>query len=478
MSDYGHISEEIIEQFILILEEEWVERDPELLARYSHDETEDLRFLPELGLSPRTPEQISEILAICNKHRIPVTPRGAGTGLSGGAIPVRGGVVISTWRMNDILEIDPRNMMVITEPGVITQELQEEVQKFNLYYPPDPASKGSCFIGGNVAENSGGPRAVKYGVVKDWVLNLEVVLPNGDIIWTGANTLKNSTGYNLTQLFVGSEGTLGIITKVVLRLIPYPPHRITLLAPFRRMRKAMEAVSALFMKGLNPSALEFMERDAIVLAMEFAGRGGLPMDEKTEAHLLIEVDGFNMDLLYEDCEKISEILSDFDVGEILIADNEKDKEALWYLRSRIAEAVKAHSVYKEEDTVVPRAFLPELIDKVKEIGNKYGFQSICYGHAGDGNLHVNILKGNLSEDFWNDGLREALRELFTEVRKLGGTISGEHGIGLVQKEFLPIVFSPAEIAAMKNIKKIFDPGNILNPDKIFPEEPSSKNNPE
>ncbi len=478
MSDYGPISDEIVEQFILILEEEWVERDPELLARYSHDETEDLRFLPELALSPRTPEQISEILALCNKHRIPVTPRGAGTGLSGGAIPVRGGVVISTWRMNDILEIDPRNMMVITEPGVITQELQEEVQKLNLYYPPDPASKGSCFIGGNVAENSGGPRAVKYGVVKDWVLNLEVVLPNGDIIWTGANTLKNSTGYNLTQLFVGSEGTLGIITKVVLRLIPYPPHRITLLAPFRRMRKAMEAVSALFMKGLNPSALEFMERDALVLAMEFAGRGALPMDEKTEAQLLIEVDGFNMDLLYEDCEKISEILSDFDVGEILIADNEKDKEALWYLRSRIAEAVKAHSVYKEEDTVVPRAFLPELIDKVKEIGNKYGFRSICYGHAGDGNLHVNILKGNLSEDFWNDGLREALRELFTEVRKLGGTISGEHGIGLVQKEFLPIVFSPAEIAAMKNIKKIFDPGNILNPGKIFPEESSLKTNPE
>ncbi len=478
MSDYGPISDEIVEQFILILEEEWVERDPELLARYSHDETEDLRFLPELALSPRTPEQISEILALCNKHRIPVTPRGAGTGLSGGAIPVRGGVVISTWRMNDILEIDPRNMMVITEPGVITQELQEEVQKLNLYYPPDPASKGSCFIGGNVAENSGGPRAVKYGVVKDWVLNLEVVLPNGDIIWTGANTLKNSTGYNLTQLFVGSEGTLGIITKVVLRLIPYPPHRITLLAPFRRMRKAMEAVSALFMKGLNPSALEFMERNAIVLAMEFAGRGALPMDEKTEAQLLIEVDGFNMDLLYEDCEKISEILSDFDVGEILIADNEKDKEALWYLRSRIAEAVKAHSVYKEEDTVVPRAFLPELIDKVKEIGNKYGFRSICYGHAGDGNLHVNILKGNLSEDFWNDGLREALRELFTEVRKLGGTISGEHGIGLVQKEFLPIVFSPAEIAAMKNIKKIFDPGNILNPGKIFPEESSLKTNPE
>jgi glycolate oxidase len=219
-----------------------------------------------------------------------------------------------------------------------------------------------------------------------------------------------------------------------------------------------------------------MERDAIVMAMEFAGRGSLPMDEKTEAHLLIEVDGFNMDLLYEDCEKISEILSDFDVGEILIADNEKDKEALWHLRSRVAEAVKAHSVYKEEDTVVPRAFLPELIDKVKEIGNKYGFRSICYGHAGDGNLHVNILKGNLSEDFWNDGLREALRELFTEVRKLGGTISGEHGIGLVQKEFLPLVFSPAEIAAMKNIKKIFDPGNILNPGKIFPEDPA-KNNP-
>ncbi len=469
MADYGKITDEILERIKIILEDEWIESDPEELKKYCHDETEDLCFMPDLALSPRTPEQISEILALCNEHRIPVTPRGAGTGLSGGALPVKGGIVISTWRMNDILEIDRKNMMVITEPGVITQELQEEVKKFNLYYPPDPASKGSCFIGGNVAENSGGPRAVKYGVVKDWVLNLEIVLANGDIIWTGANTLKNSTGYNLTQLMVGSEGTLGIVTKIVLKLIPYPPFNMSLLAPFKSSRHAMEAVSALFMEGLSPSALEFMERDAIERAMRFSGNHSLPLDEKTQAHLLIEVDGFSKEQLYRDAEKISEVLEGFEVGDILVADNEKEKEALWFLRSRVAEAVKAESIYKEEDTVVPRAYLPELIEKVKEIGNKYGFESVCYGHAGDGNLHVNILKGSLSDDFWQNGIKEALKELFTEVRILGGTISGEHGIGWVQKEFLPIVFSRAELQAMKNVKQIFDPNMILNPGKIFPD---------
>ncbi|MEP6700835.1 MAG: FAD-binding protein, partial [Bacteroidota bacterium] len=258
-----------VEAFKNILGEQFVFVDEESLQHYSHDETEDLHFLPEVVLKPKTAEEISAILKICNKEKIPVTPRGAGTGLSGGALPHLGGVLLSTERMNSILQIDERNLQVMTEPGVITEVLQNAVKEKKLFYPPDPSSRGSCFIGGNIAENSGGPKAVKYGVVKDYVLNLEIVLPTGEIIWTGANVLKNATGYNLTQLIVGSEGTLGIVTKIVLRLIPLPAHDLLMLVPFNAAENACAAVSAIFRAGYTPSAMEFMERDALVWVSKF-----------------------------------------------------------------------------------------------------------------------------------------------------------------------------------------------------------------
>jgi glycolate oxidase len=456
-----------IEALQQIVGEKYVFLDEEVLNDYAHDETEDLHYLPEVVIKPGSAEEISKILKICNEYGIPVTPRGAGTGLSGGALPHLGGVLLSIERLNKIIHIDERNLQVVTEAGVITEVLQDAVKEKGLFYPPDPSSRGSCMIGGNIAENSGGPKAVKYGVVKDYVLNLEVVLPTGEIIWTGANVLKNATGYNLTQLIVGSEGTLGIVTKAVLRLIPLPKYDMLMLVPFRSPEVACAAVSAIFMAGFTPSALEFMERDAIEWTMRYVDNSIVPMADDVEAHLLIEVDGNGLDVLMKELEGISEVLMQFDSGEILFADDAQQKAELWKLRRRVGEAVKSNSVYKEEDTVVPRAELPVLLKGVKTIGNKYGFKSVCYGHAGDGNLHVNIIKGELSDEQWNGSLKEGIREIFELVKELGGTISGEHGIGLVQKEYLPIVFDPVQMRLMKEIKKIFDPTNILNAGKIF-----------
>ncbi|MDF1672115.1 MAG: FAD-linked oxidase C-terminal domain-containing protein, partial [Vicingaceae bacterium] len=334
-------------------------------------------------------------------------------------------------------------------------------------YPPDPASKGSCFIGGNLAENSGGPKAVKYGVTKDYVLNLEVVLPNGEIIWTGANVLKNSTGYNLTQLIVGSEGTLGIITKAVFRLIPYPKNNLLMLVPFYSAEEACEAVAAIFQAGVTPSGLEFMERDALIWGSEHLGDKSLTIADDIEAHLLIELDGNNMDVLYSESESIYKVLEQFKCDEILFADDATQKEKLWKIRRVVGEAVKSKSIYKEEDTVVPRAELPELLKGVKQIGKTYGFTSVCYGHAGDGNLHINIIKGDMSDDDWNNKLTYGIREIFELCVNLKGTISGEHGIGYVQKDYMDIPFNNVELQLQKDIKSIFDPNNILNPEKIF-----------
>ena len=449
-----------------IVGKEYLLTDEEKLLEYSHDETEDLSFPPEIVVKPRSVDEISKILNYCNKQKIPVTPCGARTGLSGGSLPINGGIALSTERLNAIIKIDERNLQAIVEPGVINQVFKDKVEEKNLFYPPDPASKGSCFLGGNLAENAGGPKALKYGVTKDYVLNLEVILPTGEIIWTGANVLKNATGYNLTQLIIGSEGTLGIITKIVFKLIPLPTKDITMLVPFRSSEKACQAVSAVFRAGITPSALEFIERDAIDWTLKYSDIQ-MQIHDDVKAHLLVQVDGNDMELLYKDCKKIAEVMEGFECGEILLADSERQKEQLWKLRRFIGEAVKANSIYKEEDTVVPRAELPKLINGVKKIGNKYGFKSICYGHAGDGNLHINIIKGKMSEKDWDNKLPFGIREIFKLATSLGGTISGEHGIGFVQKDYLNIALSDENIKLQKGIKKLFDPNEILNPGKIF-----------
>ncbi len=465
---YARINNHDLAAFCAMLDNSRVFSDDETRQAYGHDETEDLVHPPEVVLKPQNTAEVSAIMRYCHDHFIPVTPIGGRTGLSGGALSVFGGVGLSMERMNRIVQIDEFNLQVTVEPGVITQVLQETVAAQGLYYPPDPSSRGTCFIGGNLAENAGGPHAVKYGVTKDFVLNLEVVLANGDVMNTGANTLKNSTGYNLTQLMVGSEGTLGIITKAVLKLVPLPKFNLLMLVPFFDASKACEAVSAIFRAGITPSALEFMERDAIDWVLKFVDDVNVPVEASIQAHLLIEVDGNHMDALMADCEVISDVVQQFGCGEILFADDEAQKAQLWKLRRKVAEAVKSNSVYKEEDTVVPRYKLPELLSGVKAIGQKFGFQSVCYGHAGDGNLHVNIIKGEMPDDRWNDELPHAIREIFTLCVSLGGTLSGEHGIGLVQRDYMDIPFNRTELEVMNRLKLALDERKILNPAKILP----------
>ena len=464
------INPKLIAQLQDIVGNAYVFVDESTLSQYGHDETEDFVFPPAVLVKPGTTQEIAQIMQLANQYYTPVTPIGAQTGLSGGALCVHQGIGLSMERFAKIIEIDENNLQVTVEPAVITQVLREAVAEKGLFYPPDPSSQGSCWIGGNVAENAGGARAVKYGVTRDYVLNLEVVLPSGEIIWTGANTLKNSTGYNLTQLLVGSEGTLGIITKIVLKLLPKNSHTVLMLVPFYQAQQACEAVSAIFRAGIVPSALEFMERDAIDWTLRFVEGLQVTVKPEVQAHLLIEVDGNYPDILFQEAEKIMGVVEQFDIDEVLFADTEDQKNALWKMRRSVAEAVKANSIYKEEDTVVPRYELPKLLEGIKRIGAKYGFQSVCYGHAGDGNLHVNIIKGDMTDDNWNTQVTRGIREIFELTVSLKGTLSGEHGIGYVQKNYMDIAFSKVQLELMNQIKRVFDPNRILNPGKIFPDE--------
>ncbi|WP_316823010.1 FAD-binding oxidoreductase [Pedobacter gandavensis] len=464
--EYTKITAELLDLIKAAVGAESVFTDEESLSIYCHDETEDLKYYPEVVVKPRNTEAVSALLKLCNQYTIPVTPRGGGTGLSGAALPVFGGVLLSMERFKNIIEIDTENLQAIVEPGVITQEFMDAVSAKGLLYPIDPSSKGSCFIGGNVAHGSGGPRVVKYGTIREYILNLEVVLPTGEIIWTGANTLKYASGYNLTQLMIGSEGTLAVVTKVVTKLIPRSEQNVLMLASFGGNEEACAAVSAIFRAEVIPSALEFMERKGVEWVIEF---DNIKFDLKdgVNAFLLIEFDGNDMDSIFKDCEKVNAVLEEFGCTDVLFADTAQQKEDLWRMRRVMPESVKSNSIYKEEDTVVPRAALPQLINGIKEIGSRYGFESVCYGHAGDGNLHVNIIKGGMSDEAWHTKLKDGIVEIFELTSALGGTISGEHGIGLVQKDFMSIKYSELHLNLMRGIKKVFDPAGILNPGKIF-----------
>ena len=439
---------------------------------YSHDKTEDYSFMPDVVLKPGTPQEISELLILCNTHRIPVTPRGAGTGLSGGALPIKKGVVISMERFNKILNIDELNLQATVEPGVITEVFQNKVKEKGLFYPPDPASRGSCFLGGNLANNSGGPKAVKYGVTRDYVINMEVVLPTGEIIWTAANVLKNSTGYNLTQLMCGSEGTLGIITKIVFKLKGFPQKNVLMMIPFSTNEEACRAISAIFVAGITPSGMEFFEREAAAKTFEYCAKVlnspvTTTLSENMNAYLLCELDGNDEDVLMRDAERVMAVVEKFEVGEVLFAESTAQKDELWKIRKNISPAVNWYTLTKSDDVVVPRSNLPKLITGIKQIGKEFGFNTVCFGHLGDGNLHVNILKENISEEDWEHKIPKGIGEIFKLTVSLGGTLSGEHGIGIAKRPYMSIAMSEVNLNLMRGIKKVFDPNGILNPGKIF-----------
>lgn len=458
------LSKTDIEFFEKLIGHTNVRQNLEDLNLAASDYTEDLFYLPEVVLLPENSAEISSILKYCNSKLIPVYTRGAGTGLSGACLPVKGGVVLSTKRLNKIIDIDIENLQATVEPGVINQDLKNELSSSGLTYPPDPASMGSSTIGGNIAHGSGGPKAVKYGVTRDYVLNLEVVLPTGDVIWTGANTLKNSTAFSLTHLMIGSEGLLGVITKAVLKLVPLKSEELLMLAAFDNAESAAICVNKILLNGFLPAGIELMEKSGVEIVLN-QQQYNFPTPESAEFFLMIILDGNDQNILMQTAEEMYPLLEENNALEVFLPNNADMAEEWWSVRRKMGEAVKSQSIYKEEDTVVPRSKLPQLLTGVKKIESKYGFRTVCYGHSGDGNLHINILKDNLTDDEWNIEVPKGIREIFQLCKDLGGTISGEHGIGLVQKDYLDIVMTPTHMKLFSGIKTAFDPHNILNPGK-------------
>ncbi len=463
MPQFNKITDEVLREISDICE---VTTDTGVTEAYGRDETSDLFSLPEAVVRPTKAEQISQLLKLASQRLFPVTPRGLGTGVSGGAIPVEGGLVISLEKMNRLKDIDKENMMAVVEPGLITGELQGKVEELGLFYPPDPASLDSCSLGGNVAEGAGGPRAFKYGTTKDYVTGLELALASGELISLGGKIIKDVSGYNLIGTIIGSEGTLGIITSITLRLIPLPPHKVDLLVPFPSLEKAGETVSLLVEKGIVPATIEFMEREAL-LASEQKIKREVPFREKA-AQLLIEIDGYKKEELEGLYETVGEICLDQGAEDVLVADNRPDQERMWEARREIPEGLALLSpVIDKEDVVVPRNQIATFLRAKGEIAKKYGVKIVCFGHAGDGNIHTNVLKEEMADEQWKKVRKEIDYELIRTVLSLGGTITGEHGIGVVKREYLKKFTNPTTLSLMRGIKQAFDPQGIMNPGKVL-----------
>ncbi len=441
--------------------------DEERLEPYTHDETVGLRADPEVVVRATSTQQVADVFKLANRERVPVTPRGAGYGLSGGAVAMQGGIVLSLEKMNRVLEIDKDNLMVTVEPGIITGELHRAVEEQGLFYPPDPASLDSCTIGGNIAEGAGGPRAVKYGTTRDYVSGLEVVLPSGDVVQMGGKLVKDVTGYSLLQLLVGSEGTLAVVTKIILRLLPLPAHQVDLLVPFDDFQTAADVVSAIIARRIVPTAIEFMERDIVHACQRFLGKE-LPFADAA-AQLLIQLDGNHKEALEEDYETVADLCLDAGAVDVLVAADRPTRDRLWEARRAIIDALNHESpVNHMEDVVVPRAQIPALLRGVHDLAQRLDVRILSFGHAGDGNVHITVLKDDLDEETWEALVPEATESLYRLALSLGGTITGEHGIGAIRREYLPLALEEAQIDVMRRIRAAFDPNGILNPGKIFP----------
>ena len=431
------------------------------LLSYAYDATS-TPYLPDAVARPKTIDQISRLMDFANRHRIPVVPRGAGTGYTGGALACSGGIVLLMDRFDRILEMDTENMVAVVEPGVITARLHAAVEKKGLFYPPDPASMNVSTIGGNIAENAGGMRAVKYGVTRDYVMGLEVVLPSGQVVNTGSRCIKDVVGYDLTNLFVGSEGTLGVITRAIVKLIPFPEARRTMTAAFPSLAQAAAAVPAIIRSRVVPATLEFMDRHCIRAVDQYL-KVGLP--ETAEAFLLIEVDGFASELSAA-LDKLMAICRDKGAMDIRVAADENERRRLWKIRRSISAATSSFPIRGDgEDLVVPRTRIPEMIEKMEGICDKYGLFAINFGHAGDGNLHVSLVEKNGPVDERLVGAASA--DILREAVRMGGRIAAEHGIGIVKKDKIGFNIDPATLDLMRSLKKTIDPNNILNPGKIF-----------
>ena len=439
--------------------------DPDVLESYARDETIDLVALPDCVVRAQSAQDVAVVLKICNEHDVPVTPRGAGTGVTGGAVAVAGGIVLSMEKLNRILEIDARNLIAVVEPGAITADIQKAAKQHQLLYPPDPASLDTCSIGGNVAENAGGPRAVKYGITGHYVTGLEFVLVDGSIIASGGKYVKNATGYNICGILTGSEGTLAVITKIYLRLVPAPACSVDLLLPFVDLDAAVAAVSSLLQNGIIPATIEFMEQDAIRFVAAHLGQG-MPCAD-AGAHLLLQVEGSSQQVCHETLEAIAAACG-VEGESVFVAQTVLQQERLWKGRRSIREALREESpVLLAEDCVVPRGEIAEFLKHLKEYLRTRSLRSVMFGHAGDGNVHIDVLKDSMPTDQWKAMLPELKREIYRQAIALGGTITGEHGIGCIRREYLGMAKSPEEIELYRRIKHAFDPRGMLNPGKIF-----------
>ncbi len=458
----------IISKIKGIVGKDHVATEVEDLQCYAYDAT-NRHYRPDMVVFPENVDQVSAIMKLANKDRLFVIPRGAGTGMSGGALAVRGGIVMAMSRFNKILSIDRDNLVAEVQPGVVTGNFQEAVEAKGLFYPPDPSSASYCTLGGNVAECAGGPRAVKYGVTRDYVLALDMVLPTGEIITTGVSTAKGVVGYDLTRLIVGSEGTLGIITKIILRLLPLPEVVRTLSAVYRRIDDAAKSVSEIMRSGVIPRTVEYMDHAAIGCVEDYL-RVGLPVD--AGAMLLVSVDG-SLSGAETAIQHLKAICQENGAGNITVAESEQEAATLWQAREAISPALFRLGPDKiNEDIVVPRSRIPEMVKWIDELRRRTGLTMVTFGHAGDGNIHFNIMLDKKNKEMLNRA-KAAIEDLFRQTIALGGTISGEHGVGITKAPYLAMELGSEEIALMKKIKTAFDPNGILNPGKIFPEIQSS-----
>ncbi|HPS53091.1 MAG TPA: FAD-linked oxidase C-terminal domain-containing protein [Phycisphaerae bacterium] len=471
MTAYNPVTPQIAHELEEIVGSRYViYNDPEKLENYSHDEIAEAQYahMPEVVVRPDSAQQISEIMKLANLRNVPVTPRGAGSGLSGGAVPIYGGIVLHVDRMNHVLEIDPKNMMITVEPGVVTNEINDLIKPYGLFYAGYPMSLETCYIGGNVAENAGGGKAVKYGVTGRYVTGLEVVMPTGEIVHFGGKLLKDVTGYNMVQLMVGSEGTLGIFTKITLKLMPLPKATIDLLCLFDTAQQAISAVPEIMTSGgIIPTAIEFMDRTSIKASCDYLNET-IPY-EKCGAMLLITVDASCEQQAIMESDAIGELCEKCGATEVYIADNHTTSERIWKVRRNIAEAFKVYSPHQSlEDIVVPIANIPDMVSRLEVLAKKYDCLIPCYGHAGDGNLHATpVMNPAWTAEKWHKLLPEILTEIYRITGELGGMISGEHGIGHKRKEYMILTTSQEYINILRSIKKSLDPRCILNPGKIF-----------
>ncbi|MGI6038450.1 MAG: FAD-binding oxidoreductase [Limnochordia bacterium] len=436
----------------------------EISSDYSHDELAYTEYYPDLLVEPGSTEEVARVLEYAYAHDLPVVPRGNGTGLCGGAVAIHGGIILSTARLNQILEIDEDNLMAVVQPGVILLDLQKTVEAKGLFYPPDPGEKSGT-LGGNVATNAGGMRAVAYGVTRDYVLGLEVVLPDGRIIEVGGKVVKNSSGYSLLHLFVGSEGTLGVITKIILRLIPKPARQVSLLVPFPDLERAIEAVPKILREKVVPASMEFMQQEVIQAAAQYLGKP-FP-DSSAPAYLLLTFYGNTRAEMEEVYHRAAQVCLDVGAYDVLIADILERQAGIWETRGTFLEAIKALGEMDEVDVVLPPHSIAAFIKYSEEIGRSHGVRILSFGHAGDGNLHVYLFRGERSQKEWEAVHAQVMELLYDEAKRLGGQVSGEHGIGYAKKPYLASSLGPTQMDLLRSIKRVFDPKGLLNPGKII-----------